>query len=130
MTTILDKSFVPYLSQKTIEDRIKAMAIQINHDYQGKIPVFLVVLKGAFLFASELLKNTNLTCEISFIRLASYQKTESTGVVRQIIGLEDELIGRDVIVVEDIVDTGVTIGHLLKELKNFQPTQFSATVAV
>ncbi len=127
MTTILDKSFVPYLSQKTIEDRIKAMAIQINHDYQGKIPVFLVVLKGAFLFASELLKNTNLTCEISFIRLASYQKTESTGVVRQIIGLEDELIGRDVIVIEDIVDTGVTIGHLLKELKNFQPKSIAVS---
>ena len=121
MTTILDKTFVPFLSQKTIEDRINALAIQINKDYNGKIPIFLVVLNGAFLFASELLKNTDLSCEVSFIRLASYQKTESTGLVRQIIGLEHNLTGRDVIVLEDIVDTGVTISHLLKELQNYNP---------
>ncbi len=121
MITILDKSFVPFLSQNIIENRIKALAVQINKDYEGKTPIFLVVLNGAFLFAAELLKNTNLNCEVSFIKLASYQKTESSGVVRQIIGLENNLKGRDIIVLEDIVDTGVTMSHLLKELQSFEP---------
>lgn len=127
MINILDKTFLPFLSKKTIEARIRAMAVQINEDYKGKTPIFLVVLNGAFLFASELLKNTDLSCEVSFIRLASYQKTESTGLIRQIIGLEDRLKGRDIIVLEDIVDTGVTIGHLLKELQNFKPKSIAVS---
>ncbi len=120
MVTILDKTFVPFLSKKRIEDRIQEMAAQINKDYTGQTPIFLVVLNGAFLFASELLKQVDLSCEVCFIRLASYQQTVSSGIVRQIIGLEENVEGREVIILEDIVDTGVTMGHLVKQIQDLK----------
>ena len=119
--SVLDKTFAPFISKETIEGRIDEIATQINEDYAGSAPVFVIVLNGAFLFASQLIKNVSLPCEITFIRLASYQHTESTGKVRQIIGLEDKLEGRDIIVIEDIVDTGLTMTQLLEQLKGYRP---------
>jgi hypoxanthine phosphoribosyltransferase len=121
MINILDKTFVPFISRETIENRIAEMAALISKDYEGRHPLFVVVLNGAFLFASDLVKKIPLSCEITFIRFSSYSKTESTGVVRQIIGMEESLADRDIIVIEDIVDTGLTMEQLLKQLKNHAP---------
>ena len=121
MITILDKTFVPFISRSTIESRITEMAVQISKDYEGKSPIFIIVLNGAFLFASELVKNVSLPCHITFVRLASYQQTETTGKVRQIIGLEEQISGRDVVIVEDIVDTGLTMNQLLEQINAMQP---------
>jgi adenylate kinase len=107
-----DKEFKPYLSEETIQNAIRNLASKINHDYQGKKPHFLVVLNGAFMFASDLLKNIKVDCEISFIRLSSYEGTTTTGIVKEVVGLADDMEGRDIIVVEDIIDTGNTISAL------------------
>lgn len=121
MITILDKQFTPFINCETIENRIAELAVQINNDYQGRCPLFIVVLNGAFLFATELVKNIPLTCEITFVRLSSYAQTESTGNVRQIIGLEEKITGRDVIIIEDIVDTGLTMTQLLSQIDDHKP---------
>ena len=121
MITILDKQFIPFINRETIENRITELAEQINNDYKDRCPLFLVVLNGAFLFATELVKNIPLTCEITFVRLSSYAQTESTGNVRQIIGLEEKITDRDVIIIEDIVDTGLTMTQLLSQIENHKP---------
>ncbi|WP_254561436.1 hypoxanthine phosphoribosyltransferase [Dyadobacter diqingensis] len=121
MITIHDKTFSPFISRDLIESRIAELSTQINTDYEGRNPLFLVVLNGAFLFASELVKNIPLTCEITFVRLSSYAQTESTGKVRQIIGLEEKLTDRDVIIIEDIVDTGLTMHQLLQQIQALAP---------
>ncbi|MCF0059586.1 hypoxanthine phosphoribosyltransferase [Dyadobacter sp. CY356] len=121
MITIHDKTFSPFISRDDIETRIAELAAQINSDYEGRNPLFIVVLNGAFLFASELVKNIPLSCEITFVRLSSYTATESTGKVRQIIGLEEKLTNRDVIIIEDIVDTGLTMHQLLLQIQALEP---------
>ena len=121
MITILDKNFTPFISRETIENRITEIAKQINTDYEGRCPLFIVVLNGAFLFATELVKNIPLSCEITFVRLSSYAQTESTGKVRQIIGLEEKIAERDVIIIEDIVDTGLTMTQLLAQIEDLKP---------
>ncbi|WAC10934.1 hypoxanthine phosphoribosyltransferase [Dyadobacter pollutisoli] len=121
MINILDKTFVPFISRDTIENRIAEMAALISKDYENSCPLFVVVLNGAFLFASELVKKIPLSCEITFIRLSSYVQTESTGTVRQIIGMEETMTGRDVIIIEDIVDTGLTMTQLLKQIEVLAP---------
>src|SRR5215217_1882701 len=126
MINILDKKFVPLISREVIENRIADIANEIKKDYEGRRPLFIVVLNGAFLFASELVKRIPLSCEIAFIKLASYSKTESTGAVREIIGLTDDIAGRDVIIIEDIVDTGLTMAQLLSQINDLGP----ASVAI
>jgi len=121
MITILDKNFTPFISRETIETRITEIAKQINTDYEGRCPLFIVVLNGAFLFATELIKNIPLSCEITFVRLSSYSQTESTGKIRQIIGLEEKIAERDVIIIEDIVDTGLTMTQLLAQIEDLKP---------
>jgi hypoxanthine phosphoribosyltransferase len=121
MITIHDKTFTSFISREQIEGRIAELSAQIHTDYQGRNPLFLVVLNGAFLFASELVKNIPLNCEITFVRLSSYAQTESTGKVRQIIGLEEKLTDRDVIIIEDIVDTGLTMHQLLQQIQALAP---------
>lgn len=121
MITILDKQFIPFINRETIEKRISELAGQIGNDYEGRCPLFIIVLNGAFLFATELVKSTSLTCEITFVRLSSYSKTESTGKVRQIIGLEDNITDRDIIIIEDIVDTGLTMSQLISQIEEFKP---------
>jgi hypoxanthine phosphoribosyltransferase len=121
MINVLDKTFVPLISREDIETRITEIAGNITKDYEGRCPLFIVVLNGAFLFASELVKRVPLTCEISFIRLASYAQTGSTGTVREIIGIDGNVEGRDIIVIEDIVDTGLTMSQLVSQLQNMSP---------
>ena len=118
--TLGDKVFVPYLSGEKISNAVRLVAEKINADYQGKNPLFLVVLNGAFLFAADLLRSIDLDCEVSFVKFSSYQGTHSTGKVKELIGLNESLGGRDVIIVEDIVDTGTTIVQMLADLADRQ----------
>jgi hypoxanthine phosphoribosyltransferase len=118
---ILDKSFKPYLTQTDIAYAIERIANQINQDYSDKNPLFIAILNGSFIFASDLFKKINIPAEISFIKLASYQGTKSTGNVITAIGLETDLFERNVIVIEDIIDTGKTLSAFLPQLEHQQP---------
>lgn len=127
--TLKDKTFVPYISSDKILESVKQMAQKINTDLVNDKPLFLVVLNGSFMFAADLLKEITIPCEISFIKLASYHGTSSTGVVTEMIGLTEEIKGRTVVVVEDIVDTGVTLEKLAtllakKEVKQMKVASF------
>lgn len=114
-------TFVPYIRNEKIQDRIKELGKTITEETRGKRPLFLVVLNGAFPFASDLFRAVETDAEITFVRLKSYEGTSTTGNVRKLMGLTEELKGRDVIVVEDIVDTGHTIARLLDELRALEP---------
>jgi hypoxanthine phosphoribosyltransferase len=116
-----DKSFDTYLSEETILNRIKEMAALINKDYAGKRPFFIAILNGSFMFASDLFKQLNIDAEICFIKLASYKGLKSSGNVVTSIGLDDDLYGKDVVIVEDIVDTGKTLHNFLPRLLHQQP---------
>ena len=118
---VIDKKFKPYLSAAEIGGRIKSVAAQINKDYEGKKPIFIAILNGSFMFASDLFKEITVEAEICFIKLASYKGTKSTGNVITSIGLDEPLEGRHVIIIEDIVDTGNTLNKFLPQLYNQQP---------
>lgn len=116
-----DKQFEPYLTSEEIALRIKMVAQQINADYAGKKPLFIAILNGSFMFASDLFKEITIDAEICFIKLASYKGSKSTGHVITAIGLDMDIIGRDVIVIEDIVDTGKTLNEFLPQIHHQQP---------
>jgi hypoxanthine phosphoribosyltransferase len=116
-----DKQFEPYIGEKEIKEKIRQIAGQLDHDYAGMKPLFVAILNGAFMFASDLFKALTIEAEISFIKLASYKGTKSTGNVITAIGLDMELIGRHVVVLEDIVDTGKTLQEFLPQLLHQQP---------
>jgi hypoxanthine phosphoribosyltransferase len=116
-----DKSFETYLSEETILARIKELAAVINRDYAGKRPFFVAILNGSFMFASDLFKQLNIDAELCFIKLASYKGMKSSGNVVTSIGLDDDLFDKDVIIVEDIVDTGKTLHNFLPRLMHQQP---------
>ena len=118
---VKDKSFSLFISEKEILKEVKRVARQINKDYAGKEPVFLAVLNGSFIFAADLMREVKLPCEISFVKLASYQGVDTTGKIHEVIGLNVDLTDRPVIIVEDIVDTGHTMEYLLGELKKQHP---------
>ena len=116
-----DKSFEIYLPASTIQQRVSELAEQINRDYAGKRPLFIAILNGSFMFASDLFKQLTIEAELCFIKLASYKGMKSSGNVVTSIGLEDDLFGRDVIIVEDIVDTGKTLHNFMPKLLHQQP---------
>lgn len=116
-----DKTFETYLSDEVILQRIKELAAAINKDYEGKKPLFIAILNGSFMFASDLFKQLNIEAELCFIKLASYKGMKSSGNVVTSIGLDDDLFGKDVIIVEDIVDTGKTLHNFLPKLEHQQP---------
>lgn len=116
-----DKTFEIYLSEEVIQQKVRELAAAINKDYEGKRPLFIGILNGSFIFASDLFKHITIDAEISFIKLISYKGTRSTGNVVTSIGLEEGLKGRDVVIVEDIVDTGKTMNEFLPQLRNQQP---------
>lgn len=116
-----DKSFRLSLPEADILARIKEVARQINKDYEGKTPLFLAVLNGSFMFASDLMKEISVDCEISFVKLASYQGTMSTGKVHEVIGINEDLHGRDIVIVEDIVESGKTMVQMMDSLANRHP---------
>ncbi len=116
-----DKKFTPYLTAKQINDEVGRVAAEINKDYQGKRPLFIAILNGAFMFASDLFKEISIDAEICFIKLASYKGTKSTGQVITAIGLDMDLVNREIIIIEDIVDTGKTLSQFLPQLMNQRP---------
>lgn len=116
-----DKSFEIYLSEEIILQRIKEIAADINRDYAGRRPLFIAILNGSFMFASDLFKQLNIEAELCFIKLASYKGMKSSGNVVTSIGLEDDLFNKEVIIVEDIVDTGKTLHNFLPKLQHQQP---------
>jgi hypoxanthine phosphoribosyltransferase len=118
---ILDKQFSHFITEDQIEEAVKELAFRINQDYAGKDLVIVPVLNGAFMFAADLIKRLNFACEITFIKIASYQGVSSTGEVEEVLGLEKDIMGRHVLIVEDIVDTGVTMHEVTKSLKELGP---------
>jgi hypoxanthine phosphoribosyltransferase len=116
-----DKTFDTYLSEENIQQKVKELAEAINRDYKDKKPLFIPILNGSFMFASDLFKYLTIEAEVCFIKLASYKGMKSSGNIVTAIGLDQDLIGRDIIVVEDIVDTGKTLTEFLPKLSHQQP---------
>ena len=116
-----DKSFDIYLTESAIQQRVKEIAAQISTDFSGKRPLFIAILNGSFMFASDLFKHLTIEAELCFIKLASYKGMKSSGNVVTSIGLEDDIFGKDIIIVEDIVDTGKTLHNFLPKLLHQQP---------
>lgn len=115
--TIKDKEFSIFIPADQIQQAVENVAEQINWDLAGKNPIFLVVLNGAFMFAADLMRHVTIPCEITFIKLSSYEGTQSTGVVKEIFGLNESVVNRTVVVVEDIVDTGITMERIVNSLQ-------------
>ena len=118
---IKDKEFVPMISEAEIKERVKAVAQQISKDMEGKNPLFLAVLNGSFVFAADLMREITIPCEISFVKLASYQGTTSTGKVKEVIGINEDLSGRTIIIVEDIVESGLTMKRMIESIGTRNP---------
>lgn len=118
---IHDKEFEVSIPREEILKEVKRVADEINRDYAGKRPLLLGVLNGCFMFAADLMRNLNIECEISFVKLSSYQGTTTTGVIREVLGLTESITGRDVIIVEDIVDTGYTMQRMIESLGTREP---------
>jgi hypoxanthine phosphoribosyltransferase len=125
---VLDKTFEPYLKEAAIQEKITELAGQLNQEYAGKRPLFLSVLNGAFLFTADLFKQISIEAEVSFIKLASYKGTSSIGNVITAIGLDINVKDRDIIILEDIIDTGKTLHHYLPQLESMQPASVKIAV--
>ena len=123
---IHDKVFVKTITREEISREVQRVADMINRDYAGKRPLLLGVLNGSFMFVADLMKHLDIECEISFVKFSSYQGTTTTGVIREVIGLSESIAGRDVIILEDIVDTGITMQRMLETLGTRNP----ASVAI
>ena len=120
---VLDKTFELAISYDKIISRIEEIAQQMNEDLEGKEVIFLGILNGSFMFAADLYKNINISSCISFLKLASYEGSSSTGKVKRLIGLNEDLEGKTIVVIEDIVDTGITLEQILKQLKGYEPAE-------
>lgn len=118
---IKDKEFVSMISEEEIKRRVKELAAQISKDMAGKNPLLLAVLNGSFVFAADLMREITIESEISFVKLASYQGTTSTGTVKEVIGINENLSGRTVIIVEDIVESGLTMKRMIESLGTRNP---------
>ncbi len=118
---IKDKTFKVFIPEAEIKSRVKAVAEQINKDLDGKNPLFLCILNGAFVFAADLLREVTIPYHVSFVKLASYQGTISTGKVKEIFGINEDISGRTVVIVEDIVDTGRTMRQMMEGLGTRNP---------
>lgn len=115
---VKDKEFKLAIRADEIDKAVERIASQINIDLKGKNPIFLVVLNGAFIFAADLYRKIEIECEISFVKLASYSGTETTSDVLELIGLNEKLRGRTVVILEDIVDSGTTMNYLINKLRD------------
>ncbi|MFM6953465.1 MAG: hypoxanthine phosphoribosyltransferase [Sphingobacteriaceae bacterium] len=120
-----DKFFEPLLSRETIEERVIALGAQLSADYGGKTPVFVGVLSGSFLFLADLVKSVTIPCETQFVKVASYAGDHSTGKISESLAFSEDLKGRHVIIVEDIVDSGHTLHYLLQRLASVKPQSVS-----
>lgn len=118
---IKDKTFETSIPEEEIKRRVKAVAEEINRDMAGKNPLLLAVLNGSFIFAADLMRELTIPCEISFVKLASYQGTTSTGKIKEVIGINEDLTNRTIIIVEDIVESGLTMKRMIETLGTRNP---------
>ena len=118
---IKDKTFETSMTEAEIKQRVKELAQQMSRDLEGKNPLFLAVLNGAFIFAADLMREMTIPCEISFVKLAYYQGTTSTGTIHEVIGINEDLSGRAVVIVEDIVESGLTIKRMMEQIGTRHP---------
>lgn len=124
---VKDKQFSLYITEEEIQAKVKEVAGKIEADLKDKHPLFLVILNGSFIFAADLLRNLNFPCEITFVRVASYEGTTTTGQVKQLLGLKDSIEGRTVVIVEDIIESGYTMQEVLRILDEKQPAEVLIT---
>jgi len=124
---VKDKRFALYISEETIKARVKEVAEQIDADLKDKHPLFLVILNGSFVFAADLLRDINFPCEITFVKMSSYEGTSTTGKVKQLIGLNENVTGRTVVIVEDIIESGYTMKEMLHMLGEKNPKEVYIT---
>lgn len=122
---VKDKKFTISIPEKEILEQVARVASEINRDYAGQEPIFLAVLNGSFIFAADLLREITLPCQISFVKLASYEGVNTTGKIRELMGLNVDVTGRPVIIIEDIVDTGLTMAHMLETLRAHNPSSIN-----
>ncbi len=120
---ILDKEFEIFINKKEIENALNKIANQVNEDYKDKEVIFLGILNGSFMFASDLFKKLKVKAKITFLKLASYDGASSTGKVKRLIGINEVIEDKNLIILEDIVDTGITIDHIIRQLKGYEPKE-------
>lgn len=118
---IKDKTFETSISEQEIKERVRKLAQQMSKDLEGKNPLFLAVLNGSFIFAADLMREMTIPCEISFVKLASYQGTTSTGKITEVIGINEDLAGRTIVIIEDIVESGKTMKRMIETLGTRNP---------
>ena len=118
---IKDKTFQTSITEEEIRQRVRVLGQRLSKDLEGKNPLFLSVLNGAFMFTADLLREMTIPCEVSFVKLASYQGTTSTGKVKEVIGINEDLTGRTVVIVEDIVESGKTMSRMIETLGTRNP---------
>lgn len=123
--TVHDKVFIPFIAAAALQEKIQALASQLNADYAGKKPLFIAILNGSFMFAADVFREISIEAEISFIRLTSYEGTESSGKIVTAFGLDKSLSGRHVIILEDIVDTGKTLSEFLPQIHQQSPASLA-----
>jgi hypoxanthine phosphoribosyltransferase len=114
---IKDLEFKKFITAEKIEEKVLALAERINADYHDKVPTFLPILNGSFIFASDLIKEIKIPCRVSFVKISSFQGTQSTGQLKSIIGIEESQFNQDIIIIEDIVDSGLTLQKIMEELR-------------
>ena len=115
---IKDKTFKILIKEEDLQDKIATMAKAINQDYKGKSPIFVGILNGSFMFVGDIMKHISLSSKVSFIKLASYNEMTSSGIIKELIGLNEDIFEQDVIILEDIIDSGLTITSVIEEFKN------------
>lgn len=115
---IKDLQFKKFISKSKVQQQVKSLAEKINIDYKDKLPVFLPILNGSFMFAADLVKQMDMPCKVSFVKVSSYAGTASSGQLKTLIGLEESLFNQDIVIIEDIVDTGLTLQRIIEELKS------------
>jgi len=120
---ILDKEFKLFISEKQIQEAVERMASRMNKELKGQKIFLIGILNGCFMFAADLIRNLDLDCTITFLKLASYQGTSSTGKVKRLIGLNEDIKDQTVVVLEDIVDTGITLDFIQKQLRGYEPAE-------
>lgn len=118
---VKDKTFQVSIPESEIYKEVDRVASEINRDYVGQNPVFLSVLNGSFVFSADLVRRVTIPCEISFVKLSSYQGLNSTGQISEVLGMNVDVTGRPVIIIEDIVESGLTMAHMLESLHKYNP---------
>jgi len=120
---VLDKKFKKSITSATIQHSIAVLAERLNSELKDKDVIFIGILNGAFMFASDLMKRITFPCNITFLKVASYQGTSSSGTVKRLIGINEDIANKTVIILEDIIDSGITMENIIKQLKGYEPAE-------